>query len=105
MHTYCRFSARLGFPRQSKETLHTTKTQSCWWDSGTAAHMAAALVTHKQFLQSFQQTTQVLGETQPGPQPRAGGPTYEAGLLACTQGAVGRVVTGLRREERAQGQT
>lgn len=30
------------------------------------------------------------------PKQRVKGPTYEAGLSACTQGAAGRVMTGLR---------
>lgn len=38
-------------------------------------------------------------------QQRAIGPTYKAGLPACTQGAVGRVVTGLRVGGKIKGQT
>lgn len=38
-------------------------------------------------------------------QQRATGPTYKAGLPACTQGAVGRVVTGLRVGGKIKGQT
>lgn len=68
---------------------------------GTAADMAAALLIHHQ---SSEQTTQVLGgeekknkkKQQPRPKQRARGPTYEAGFPACTQGAAGRVMTGLR---------
>lgn len=42
-------------------------------------------------------TTHVLKKKKKSrPEQRATGPTYEAGLPACTQGAVGRVVTGLR---------
>lgn len=52
-----------------------------------------ALVTDDQ---SLEQTTQVLGEKQPRPKQRAKGPTYEAGFPACTQGAAGGMMTGLR---------
>lgn len=41
-------------------------------------------------------TTHVLKKKKSRPEQRATGPTYEAGLPACTRGAVGRVVTGLR---------
>lgn len=64
--------------------------------AGAAADTAAALVIHDPILQSSEQTTQVLVGGQSKPKQSTKGPTYEAGLPACTQGAVGRVMTGLR---------
>lgn len=88
------FNARPGFTGQSSDTQHAMRKQShAGW---TAVDMAAAPVTHDQILQSSEQTTQVLWKKQSRPRKRAKGPTYEAGFPACTQGAVGRVMTGLR---------
>lgn len=62
----------------------------------TAADMAAALVTHDQIFTEVRADNTGAWEEQSRPKQRAKGPTYEAGFPACTQGTVGRMMTGLR---------
>lgn len=87
------FECMSGFHRAKQGYPAHHEAVTCWWDCGR--HGSCARYSWSNFTELWADNTGAWGK-QSRPKQRAKGPTYEAGFPACTQGAVGRVMTGLR---------